>query len=96
MLRPSCKQYARRADASGAGERLALLQAQIDDLEQARAAYASQPEQCDDARLDVFFDELTERLQGIGQLCRTCRRRMEGTTWELFVRLLLAEQERES
>lgn len=75
-------------------ERLTLLQAQIDDLEQARAAYASQPEQCDDARLDVFFDELTERLQGIGQLCRTCRRRMEGTTWELFVRLLLAEQER--
>jgi hypothetical protein len=53
-------------------ERLALLQAQIDDLEQACAAYASQPEQCDDARLDVFFDELTERLQGIGQLCRTC------------------------
>jgi hypothetical protein len=32
------------------------------------------------------------RLQGLGQLCRACRRRMEGTTWELFVRLLLAEQ----
>lgn len=74
-------------------ERLALLQARIDDLEQVRVAYARNPEQCDDERLDAFFDEMTERLQGLGQLCHACRCRMEGTTGELFVRLLLAEQE---
>jgi len=74
-------------------ERLALLRTQIDDLEQARAAYASHPEQCDDEHLDAFFARLTERLQGIGDLCRACRRRMERTTWELFVGLLLEAQE---
>src|SRR6266516_1929566 len=76
-------------------ECLALLQARIDDLEQVRMTYASQPEQCDDERLDAFFDLMTARLQGLGQLCRACRRRMEGTTWELFVGLLLKAQEHE-
>jgi len=70
-------------------EYLAILRTQVDDLERIRLAYARHPEQCDDARLDAFFDELTARLQGLGQLCPACRRRMEGTTWELFVRLLL-------
>ncbi len=51
-------------------ERLALLRARIDDLEQVRMTYASQPEQCDDERLDAFFDLMTARLQGLGQLCR--------------------------
>jgi hypothetical protein len=74
-------------------ERLALLQARIDDLEQARMVYARNPEQCGDEHLDAFFDEMTERLQGIGQLCRACRRRMEGTTWELFANLVLAAGE---
>lgn len=74
-------------------ERLALLRARIDDLVQTCMAYARNPEQCDDEHLDAFFDEMTERFQGLGQLCRPCRRRMEGTTWELFVCLLLAEQE---
>lgn len=73
-------------------ERLTLLQARIDDLEREWASYASHLEQCDD-RLDAFFDRMTERLQGIAHLCRTCRRRMEGTTWELFVSLLLAAKE---
>jgi hypothetical protein len=35
---------------------------------------------------------MTARLQGLGQLCRACRCRMEGTTWELFVGLLLKAQ----
>lgn len=74
-------------------ERLAILRNQVDDLEQTCVDYARHPEQCDDARLDAFFDELTARLQGLGQLCRACRRRMEGTTWELFVGLLLAARE---
>jgi DNA-directed RNA polymerase subunit RPC12/RpoP len=74
-------------------EHLAMLRTQADDLEQTRVDYARHPEQCDDARLDAFFDELTARLQGLGQLCRACRRRMEGTTWELFVGLLLAARE---
>lgn len=74
-------------------ERLAMLRTQVDDLEQTRVDYARHPEQCDDARLDVFFDELTGRLQGLGQLCLACRRRMEGITWELFVGLLLAAKE---
>jgi len=74
-------------------ERLTLLQAQIDDLEQTHVDYSLHPEQCDDARLDAFFDELTARLQGLGQICRACRRRMEGTTWELFVGLLLAARD---
>lgn len=76
-------------------ERLALLQSQIVDLEQTQAAYATHPEECDDQRLDAFFDLLTERLQGIGHPCSTCRRRMEDTTWSLFVRLLLAAKEQE-
>jgi cytidine deaminase/DNA-directed RNA polymerase subunit RPC12/RpoP len=76
-------------------ERLALLRDRIDDLEQVHAAYASHPEQCDDQRLDAFFDLLTERLQGIGHPCSTCRRRMEDITWDLFVRLLLAAKEQE-
>lgn len=76
-------------------ERLTVLRNRIDDLEQMHAAYASHPEQCDDQRLDAFFDLLTERLQGIGRPCSTCRRRMEDTTWDLFVSLLLAARDRE-
>lgn len=69
------------------------MQAKIDDLEQARIAQANRPEQCDDECLDAFFNEMTERLQGLGQLCRVCRRRMEEDNVELFVRLLLAARE---
>ena len=76
-------------------ERLALLRTRIDDLEQKHAAYASHPEQCDDQQIDAFFDLLTERLQSIGRPCSTCRRRMEGTTWDLFVSLLLAARDKE-
>jgi hypothetical protein len=77
------------------GERLALLRNQIDDLEQMHASYVQHPEQCDDQCVDAFFDLLTERLRSIGRPCATCRRRMEDTTWDLFVRLLLASKEQE-
>ena len=75
--------------------RLDLLRNQIDDLEQMHASYVQHPEQCDDQSLDAFFDLLTERLRGIGRPCSTCRRRMEGTTWDLFVSLLLAARDKE-
>lgn len=73
-------------------ERLVLLRAQVDDLEQTRTEYSVHPERCDDDLLDAFFDQLTDRLQGISDLCNTCRHRMERTTWELFVGLLLETQ----
>jgi hypothetical protein len=73
---------------------LVSLQSSALELERRREGYTRDKEEHNEQQVDAFLEEITGRLQGIGELCSRCRQRMEDGTWEVFVLLELEEKER--